>query len=75
MFCKDLNAYDPKAIEYLFKTNVSCFKNALFSGSAKGALAKFQKGYCFVRDASLFNSEELEIHHLKLCREGEDHFS
>lgn len=73
LLCKDLNAYDPEAIEYLFKRNISRSKSALFSGSAKGALSKLQKGYCPVCDASLFNGEELEIHHIKPRREGGDH--
>ena len=73
MLCKDLNAYDPEAIEYFFKRNVNRSKGALFSGNTKGALAKLQKGYCPVCDASLFNDEDLEIHHIKPRRESGDH--
>lgn len=73
LLCKDLNAYDPEAIEYFFKRNVNLSKEALFSGNTKNALAKLQKGYCPVCDASLFNDEELEIHHIKPRREGVDH--
>lgn len=63
MLCKDLNAYDPEAIEYFLKRNASRSETALFSGNTKGVLAKLQKGYCPVCEASLFNGEELEIHH------------
>jgi len=73
MLCKDLNAYDPEAIEYFHKRNVSRTKNALFSGNTKDSVAKFQKGYCPVCEQSLFNGEELEIHHIKPRREGVDH--
>jgi RNA-directed DNA polymerase len=73
LLCKDLNAYDPEVIEYFFKRNVNRPKGALFSGNTKGALAKLQKGYCPICDASLFNDEDLEIYHIKLRREGGDH--
>lgn len=39
----------------------------------KGALAKLQKGYCPVCEASLFNGEELEIDHITPRREGGNH--
>jgi len=73
LLCKDLNAYDPEAIEYFFKRNASRSKSALFSGSTKNALAKLQKGYCPVCNVSLFNGEELEIHHIKPRRENVNH--
>ena len=65
--------YDPEAIEYFFKRNINHSKNALFSGKTKSALAKLQKGYCFVCGSSLFNDEDLEIHHIKPRREGGNH--
>lgn len=71
--CKDMNAYDPNSVEYFYKRNVSHSKNALFSGKTKGALAKLQKGYCPVCCESLFNGEELEVHHILPRRKGGDH--
>lgn len=46
VLCKDFNAYDPKAIEYFHKRNISRSKNIFLSGETKSALAKLQKGYC-----------------------------
>ena len=40
----------------------------------KSALAKLQKrGYCFVCDMSLFNSEDLEIYYILFRRENSDY--
>lgn len=73
ILCKDVNAYDPEAVEYFYKRNINRSKSALLSGKAKEALIKFQKGYCPVCDVSLFNDEELEIHHVLPRRDGGDH--
>ena len=73
VLCKDLNAYDPASIEYFHKRNVSASKNVLLSGGTKSALAKLQKGYCPVCDMSLFNGEDLEIHHILPRRKGDNH--
>lgn len=73
VLCKDLNAYDPASIEYFYKRNVSASKNVLLSGGTKSALAKLQKGYCPVCEMSLFNGEDLEIHHILPRLEGGDH--
>jgi RNA-directed DNA polymerase len=73
VLCKDLNAYDPASIEYFHRRNVSGSKNVFLSGETKSALAKLQKNYCPVCDMSLFNSEDLEIHHILPRREGDDH--
>ena len=71
--CKDANAYDPAFIEYFYKRNVSESKNVLLSGGTKSAIAKIQNGYCPVCEMSLFNGEDLEIHHILPRREGNDH--
>lgn len=73
VLCKDLNAYDPASIEYFHKRNVNASKNVLLSGRTKSALAKLQKGYCPVCGMTLFNGEDLEIHHILPRREGGDH--
>lgn len=71
--CKDLNAYDLEAVEYFTKRTTSESKNALLGGNTKGALVKVQKGYCPVCQTSLFNGEELEIHHITLRKDGGNH--
>ena len=73
VLCKDLNAYDPASIEYFHRRNVSASKNVFLSGGTKSALAKLQKGYCPVCETSLFNGEDLEIHHILPRRESDDH--
>lgn len=74
VLCKDLNAYDPVSIEYFHRRNVSVSKNVLLSGGGtKSALAKLQKGYCPACEMSLFNGEDLEIHHILPRRESDDH--
>lgn len=73
ILCKDLNAYDPAAIEYFHKRNVNCSKNVFLSGNTKSALAKLQKGYCPVCKNSLFNGEDLETHHILPKRESGGH--
>ena len=73
VLCKDLNAYDLASIEYFYKRNVSASKNVLLSGGTKSALAKLQKGYCPACEMSLFNGEDLEIHHILPRRESENH--
>jgi RNA-directed DNA polymerase len=74
MLCSDLNAYDPASVEYFYRRNASRSKSVFLSGETKSALAKLQKGYCPVCDMSLFNDEDLEIHHVTPRREGGDHF-
>jgi RNA-directed DNA polymerase len=73
VLCKGLNAYDPASVEYFHKRNARRYKNVFLSRETKSALAKLQKGYCPVCDMSLFNGEDLEIHHILLRRESDDH--
>jgi RNA-directed DNA polymerase len=73
VLCKVLNAYDPSSVECFHRRNVSRSKNVFFSGGTRSALAKLQKGYCPVCDLSLFNDEDLEIHHILPRRENGDH--
>jgi RNA-directed DNA polymerase len=73
VLCKNLNAYDFTSIKYFHRRNANVSKNVLLSGRTKSALAKLQKGYCPVCETSLFNGEDLEIHHISPRREGEDH--
>jgi RNA-directed DNA polymerase len=73
--CSDkvLNAYDPASVEYFHKRNVNRSKNVCFRGGTKSALAKLQKSYCPICDLSLFNDEDLEIHHILPRQENGDH--
>ena len=73
VLCKYFNVYDLAAIEYFHKRNNNRSRNVFLSGNTKSALAKLQKGYCPVCDVSLFNGEDLEIHHILSRRKGGDH--
>jgi RNA-directed DNA polymerase len=74
VLCKVLNAYDPAFVEYFHKRNVNRSKNVCLRRGTKSALAKLQKGYCPVCDLSLFNDEDLEIHHILPRQENGDNF-
>jgi hypothetical protein len=63
VLCKVLNAYDPASVKYFHKRNVNRSKNVCLNRGTKSALTKLQKDYCPVCDLSLFNDEDLEIHH------------
>lgn len=43
------------------------------SSKSKSALAKIQEGYCPVCETSLFNNEELEVHHILPQNKGGNH--
>jgi RNA-directed DNA polymerase len=73
VLCIDLNMYDHASVEYFHKRSVSRSKNVFLSGERRSALARHQKGYFPVCDLSLFNGEDLEIHHVLPRRENADH--
>jgi RNA-directed DNA polymerase len=73
VLCRDYNAYDFAAIEYFHKRNVNHSNKVLLSGNTKSILAKIQKGYCPVCNSSLFDGEDLEIHHILPRRKSGGH--
>nr|YP_009495547.1 reverse transcriptase [Psammoneis japonica]AWQ64277.1 reverse transcriptase [Psammoneis japonica] len=62
-----------KAYRTGIKKDVLKAQHNLTRSFAARALAKFQKGYCPVCQSSLFNGEELEIHHITSRKEGGNH--